>query len=73
MGRRGVRVLGATWESDGVTVTYHHPSRRNRPGLFVCSEHGEQHERMLDRWVYAPEPACEHVTRIGTGNGFWTD
>ena len=73
MVRRGVRSLESTWQLDGVTLTYRHPPRNYRPGVFVCSQHGEQRERKIERWVYAPEPACEHVMRIGTGNGFWTD
>lgn len=71
MARRKARKVGSTWDLEGVTLTYCHPPRNDRPGVFVCSEHGEQHERKIERWVYAPEPACEHVMRIGNRNGFW--
>lgn len=70
--RRG-SAISSTWNIDGAVVTYHHPSRRNRPGRFTCSMHGTQRECKIDRWIYAPEPVCEHVLKLGRSNGFWTD
>ena len=67
------RITASTWNLNGVRLRYEYGPRNNTPGLFICDEHGEQRERKINGFVFAPEPACEHVMSVGTGNGFWTD
>ena len=67
-----IRRSAATWQIDGESVRYDYGKTRLSPGLFTCSKHGQQRERRMDRWLYAPEPACAHVAQIGRECGFWT-
>lgn len=73
MARRHGGTVSTTWNIGDAVVTYHYPSRNDRPGMFTCSMHGAQRERKIERWIYAPDSACEHVLKLGRSNGFWSD